>query len=169
MKKSEKENLVQWLQDELKETQIVVVTKQSGLTVAQVNDLRRQVAEANAGYKVMKNTLARIAVKGTRYEGLTEFFSGPTALAYSADPVAAAKAVVEFANENDKLEVIGGTMGDKVLTADEVKALAKLPSLDQLRGKLIGLLQAPAQQLASIAQAPGGKLARVFAAYGSTN
>jgi large subunit ribosomal protein L10 len=143
----------------------VVITHQTGLTVAEASDLRRKMREAGARFKVTKNRLVKLALVGTKFEHLTDYFSGPTAIAVSVDPVAAAKVAVEFANKNDKLAIVSGALGAKGLDADSVKALAKLPSLDGLRGILIGLLQAPASKLASVTQAPAAQLARVFGAY----
>jgi large subunit ribosomal protein L10 len=127
--------------------------------------LRGKIRDAGASYKVAKNSLAKLAINDTDYAGLDELLTGPTALATSVDPVAAAKAVVEFAKTNDKLEIVGGAMGALVLNADGIKALAALPSLDELRGRLVGLVQAPATKLAQLATAPAAKLARVFGAY----
>jgi large subunit ribosomal protein L10 len=124
--------------------------------------------EAGGSFKVTKNRLAKIALKGTKFEGLADQFTGPTAIAVSSDPVAAAKIAVEFAKKNEKLQIICGSLETESLDADAVKALAKLPSLDELRGKLIGLIQAPATKIAGVLQAPGGQLARVFGAYGSS-
>jgi large subunit ribosomal protein L10 len=121
---------------------------------------------AGANFKVTKNRLARRAFAGTKFERLSPMFTGPTAIAFSRDPVAAAKVAVEFANKNDKLQIVGGSLGTEQLDAKGIKALATLPSLDQLRGKILGLLQAPATRIASVLQAPAGQLARVFAAYG---
>lgn len=149
------------------EVNLVVVTQQSGLTVAEVTNLRRQMRDAGASYKVCKNRLVRLALEGTKFESLQPLFTGPTAIASSDDPVAAAKVAVEFAKTNDKLVVIGGALGAEALDEAGVQALARLPSLDELRGKLIGVLQAPATKVAGVLQAPAGQLARVFGAYGS--
>ena len=146
---------------------LVVVTHQSGLSVAEATDLRRQIREAGASFKVTKNRLARLALEGTKFQALQSLLTGPTAMAFSLDPVAAAKVCVEFANKNDKLTIIGGALGGQMLDPEGVKGLAKLPSLDELRGTLVGLLQAPATKLAGVTQAPAGQLARVFSAYGS--
>ena len=143
----------------------MVVTRQSGMTVAEVTDLRRQMRAAGASFKVTKNRLARLALKGTRFEGLGGLFIGPTAIAYSDDPVAAAKVVSDFANSNNKLVIVGGSIGENVLDEAGVQALAKLPSLTELRGKIAGLLQAPAAKLVGVMQAPGGQVARVLGAY----
>ena len=165
MDRSQKEALVTSLHEQLSETVCVVVTHQTGMTVAEVTELRRQMRAAGASFKVTKNRLARIALTGTKFEQLSSLFTGPTAIAYSQDPVAAAKVAVEFANKNDKLSIIGGGLGDKQLDAAGVKALATLPSLDQLRAKLLGMLQTPATRVATVVQAPAGQLARVFGAY----
>jgi large subunit ribosomal protein L10 len=149
----------------LNETSVVVVTRNLGMTVAQSTTLRVKMREAGASYKVTKNSLARIAAEGTPYVSLSDLLVGPTALATSVDPVAAAKVVVEFAKTNDKLEIVGGAMGDTVLDIAGVKALAALPSLDELRAKIVGLIQAPATKVVSVLQAPAGQLARVFGAY----
>ncbi|MEZ5832811.1 MAG: 50S ribosomal protein L10 [Dongiaceae bacterium] len=165
MDRSGKQALVTDLQNALSSANLVVITKQTGLTVAEVSDLRRKMRNAGAGYKVAKNRLAQRALKGTKYEGLEQLFKGPTAIAYSSDPVAAAKVAVAFANSNEKLTIVGGSMGTDVLGPDGIKALATLPSLDELRAKLIGMLQTPATRIASVLQAPAGQLARVFGAY----
>jgi large subunit ribosomal protein L10 len=163
----QKEELVASLHRTFAETNLVVVTQQTGLTVAEASALRRQMREAGASYKVTKNRLTRLALEGTRYEALKELFTGPTAIAVSEDPVAAAKVAVEFAKKNEKLTIVGGAMGETTLDPDAIKALAALPSLDELRGKLIGVLQAPATKVAGVVQAPAAQLARVFSAYGS--
>jgi large subunit ribosomal protein L10 len=163
--RGKKEALVAELRQTFDENELMVVTHQSGLTVAEASDLRRKMREAGARFKVTKNRLAKIALEGTKFEHLADNFSGPTAIAVSVDPVAAAKVAVEFANKNDKLVIVSGALGNKALDVDSVKALAKLPSLDELRGKIVGLLQAPAGKLASVTQAPAGQLARVFGAY----
>ena len=165
MNRAEKADAVATLNAVFKETEVVVVTRNLGLTVAQSTDLRGKMRDADATYKVAKNRLAKIALKDTRYESLGDLLTGPTALATSSDPVAAAKVAVEFAKTNDKLEIVGGAMGDTVLDADGIKALASLPSLDELRAKIVGLVQAPATKVAQVVQAPAAQLARVFGAY----
>ncbi|MFM5885021.1 MAG: 50S ribosomal protein L10 [Novosphingobium sp.] len=165
MDRSQKAESVASLNASLAEAGVVVVTRNLGLTVAQSTVLRGKVRDAGATYKVAKNRLAKLAIQDTDYVGIDEFLNGPTALAVSADPVAAAKAVVEFAKTNDKLEIVGGSMGTQVLNADGIKALASMPSLDELRAKVIGLVQAPATKVAQLATAPAAKLARVFGAY----
>ena len=165
MDKIEKEELVSSLRSALEAAEIVVVTSQSGLTVAQTKDLRAKLREAGASFKVAKNTLACIAMKGLPCEVVSEQMKGPTALAYSADPVAAPKVLAAFMKTNDKIQIVCGAMGDKYLDVNAVNQLAKLPSLDELRGRLVGLLQAPATKVAGVLQAPAGQLARVFSAY----
>lgn len=167
MDRSQKEQLVADLNKTFGETSLVVVTQQSGMTVAESSALRRQMREAGARYRVSKNRLTRRALEGTKFEALESLLTGPTAIAVSEDPVAAAKVCVEFAKSNDKLTVVGGSLNGEMLDAAGIGTLAKLPSLDELRGKLIGVLQAPATKLAGVAQAPAAKLARVFSAYGS--
>ena len=164
MNRNEKAELIETLQSTLSEAAAVVVTHQTGLTVAESSDLRGRMREAGAGFKVTKNRLTKIALQGTKYEDITDLFTGPTAMGTSADPVAAAKVLVNFAKENDKLTVIGGSLDGKVLDKAGVEALAKLPSLDDLRAKLVGLLNAPATQVARVTQAPATKLARVIQA-----
>jgi large subunit ribosomal protein L10 len=165
MDRSQKAETVASLNAVFNEVGVVVVTRNLGLTVAQSTVLRGKIRDAGASYKVAKNSLAKLAINDTDYVGLGELLTGPTALATSVDPVAAAKAVVEFAKTNDKLEIVGGSMGSQVLNADGIKALAALPSLDELRAKLVGLVQAPATKLAQLTTAPAAKLARVFGAY----
>src|ERR1700758_1102824 len=142
----------------------MVVTHQTGLNVAEVTQLRRQVRGAGASFRVTKNRLARRALAGTPFEVLAPLFTGPTAIAFSRDPLAAAKEVVEFAKRNDKRTIIGGGLAGRQLDATAIKELARLPPLDQLRGKLVGLLQAPATRLATVLRAPAAQLARVLAA-----
>jgi large subunit ribosomal protein L10 len=165
MDRAQKSEQIAGLAKTLSETSVVVVTRNHGLTVAQVTDLRNRMRNAGASFKVTKNRLARIALEGTPYQPLGDLLTGPTAFATSADPVAAAKVAVEFAKTTDKFEIVGGAMGATVLDINGVKALAELPSLDELRAKIIGLLNAPATKLAQLANAPAAKLARVFDAY----
>ena len=165
MDRSQKAESVAALNAVFNEVGLVVVTRNLGLTVAQSTTLRSKMRDAGATYKVSKNRLAKIALKDTRYEGLDEFFIGPIALAWSHDPVAAAKAAVAYANRNNKLTIVGGGLQGQLLDEAAVKALATLPSLDELRGRIIGLLNAPATKLAVLLQTPGGQLARVLAAY----
>jgi large subunit ribosomal protein L10 len=165
--RASKEELVSSLNQSFSQAGLVVVTHYSGLTVEEMTDLRRQIRDAGASYKVTKNRLTRLAINGTQYEPLADMFTGPTGIAVSEDPVAAAKVTVEYAKKNDKLIVLGGAMGDTVLDAGGVKALASMPSLDELRGKIVGLLQAPATKVAGVLQAPAGQVARVISAYGA--
>lgn len=143
---------------------VVVVAHYKGLSVAEVGDLRRGMREVGAVFRVTKNTLARKAVEDTPYASLDALFTGPTAIAYSADPVAAPKAAVTFARRNEKLAIVGGALPGNLLTAEQVRALAELPSIDELRARVIGLLTTPAARLIGVLQAPGGQLARVLAA-----
>ena len=165
MDRAQKQELTQSLHRDLADTVCVVVTHQSGLSVAEVTQLRRQMRGAGARYRVTKNRLAKRALDGTPFAALAPLFSGPTAIAFSADPVAAAKAAVEYANRNTKLTIVGGGLSGQLLDAAGVKALATLPSLDELRGRLIGLINAPATKLAALLQTPGGQLARLLAAH----
>lgn len=146
---------------------VIVVTQYSGLTVRELTDLRGKLRGEGASLKVIKNRLARIALEGKGGDDAANLFTGPVAIAYSADPVAATKVVADFAKTNEKLVLIGGIMGDLVLDKNGVKQLASLPSLDQLRGKIIGLIQAPATKIAGVIAAPAGQLARVIGAYAS--
>ena len=165
MDRSQKADAVAQLNAVFNEAGVVVVTRNLGLTVAQSTELRQKMREAGGSYKVAKNRLAKLALKDTDYAGISDFLSGPTALGYSEDPVAAAKVVVDFAKANDKLEVVGGSMGDQLLDEAGVKALASMPSLDELRGTIVGLVNAPATKIAQVVNAPANKLARVFGAY----
>ena len=165
MDRSQKADLVTELKNVFTETSVVVVTRNLGLTVAQSTDLRLKMRDAGAQFKVAKNRLALIALEGTKYGPIGDMLTGPTALATSIDPVAAAKVAVDFAKTNDRLEIVGGAMGDTLLDVNGIKALAALPSLDQLRGTLVGLLQAPATKIARTISEPGAQLARVFGAY----
>ena len=165
MDRSQKADLVDELKNVFTETSVVVVTRNNGLTVAQSTDLRLKMRDAGAQYKVAKNRLALIALDGTRYSPIGDLLKGPTALATSVDPVAAAKVAVDFAKTNDKFEIVGGAMGDTVLDVNGIKALAALPSLDELRAILVGLIQAPATKIARTVNEPGAQLARIFQAY----
>ncbi len=165
MDRSQKADAVAQLNAAFKDVGVVVVTRNLGLTVDQSTDLRGKMRDAGATYKVAKNRLAKLALKDTDYTGIDEYLTGPTALAWSEDPVAAAKAAVEFAKSNEKLEIVGGSMGTQVLDEAGIRALASMPSLDELRGKLVGLVNAPATKIAQVVNAPANKLARVFGAY----
>lgn len=165
MDRSQKEALVASLHDTFEGSEAVVVTHYSGLTVAEITDLRDRMREAGASFKVTKNRLTRLALEGTKYAELSEYFTGPTAVAFSADPVAPAKVAADFAKGNEKLIILGGAIGTNVFDAAGVKALANLPSLDESRAKILGILTTPASRIASVLQAPGGQLARVFSAH----
>ena len=167
MDRSQKADLVAELKSVFSETSVVVVTRNLGLTVAQSTDLRLKMRDAGAQFKVAKNRLALIALDGSRYQPIGDLLKGPTALATSVDPVAAAKVAVDFAKTNDKFEILGGAMGDTLLDVNGIKALAELPSLDEMRGTLIGLTQAPATKIARTVAEPGAQLARIFQAYAS--
>lgn len=167
MERAEKQDLVASMHEVFSNANTVVVVHYDGLSVAEITALRAQMREVGASLKVTKNRLTRLALKGTEYEGIADLFTGPTAIGFADDVVAPAKVLAEFAKKNEKLRLVGGGMGSTVLDTDGVKALAALPSLDELRGKLVGLLQAPAQKVAAVTQAPAGQLARVFGAYGS--
>ena len=167
MDRSEKEAVVADLHRTFEDATLLVITQQSGLSVAEVSELRRQIRAAGATYKVTKNRLTKRALEGTQFQALQPLFTGPTAIAYSDDPVAAAKVCIEFAKKNAKLTVVGGALGEEQLDTGQIKDLAQLPSLDELRARLIGVLQAPATKLAGVTQAPAAQLARVFGAFGS--
>ena len=167
MNRSEKAEAIVELNQIFKDANLMVVTRQSGLTVQEVTDLRRRIRAAGASYKVAKNRLTLRALEGTPFKALGPMFTGPTAIAYSKDPVAAAKVVSIFAKENEKLSIVGGALGENTLDVAGVQALATLPSLDALRATIIGLVQAPATKVAGVLQAPAGQLARVFGAYGA--
>jgi large subunit ribosomal protein L10 len=165
VERAKKQRLIEALQQDLADTACVVVTHQSGMTVAEATQLRRQMRAAGARFRVTKNRLAKRALDATPFAGLSPLFIGPTAIAFSRDAVAAAKVAVEYANRNDKLTIIGGGLSGQVMDAAGVKELAGLPSLDELRGKLIALLIAPATRVATVLQAPAGQVARVLGAY----
>ena len=167
MNRSEKAEAIAELTQIFKDASLMVVTRQSGLTVQEVTDLRRRIRAAGASYKVAKNRLTLRALEGTPFKALGPMFTGPTAIAYSKDPVAAAKVISAFAKDNEKLTIVGGALGEKTLDVAGIQALATLPSLDALRGKIIGLLQAPATKIAGVLAAPAGQVARVIGAYGA--
>lgn len=164
MDRATKKEWIGSLHGTLGEVGLVVVTHYSGMTVAELTTLRGKMRTAGASFKVVKNRLTRLALAGTEYENLADLFTGPTAIAFSKDPVAAAKVAVEFAKANEKLKILGGSLGDKRLDVDGIKALATLPSLDELRGRLIGMISTPATRIAAVLQAPAGQLARVLRA-----
>ena len=165
MERAEKKELVATLNQVFKTTGVIVVAHNKGLTVNQANDLRNKMAQAGATVKVAKNRLAKLALDGTDAAGIKDLFVGPTMVAYATDPVSAPKVAAAFAKTNDKFVVLGGALGKTVMDANAVKALAELPSLDELRGKIIGLIQAPATKIAGVLAAPGGQIARVINAY----
>ena len=165
MDRTEKRAFVAELNQALSATSMIVVTRNAGLTVAEATDLRRRMRAAGATFKVTKNRLTTLALDGTRFDGIKPMLTGPTALAWSTDPVAVAKTAVEFAKTNEKFVLIGGALGAQTLDADGVKALADLPSLDELRARLVGMISTPATRIAGVLQAPAGQLARVFGAY----
>lgn len=163
--RAEKSQLVDTLATVFQDTGVIVVAHYSGLTVAQMTVLRAKMREAGGGVRVAKNRLVKLALKGTDAESISDLFEGPTVVAFSKDPVAAAKVAVDFAKVNDKLVIRGGAMGATALDAEGVKALATLPSLDELRGKLVGLIASPATRVAQVLNAPAAQLARVLSAY----
>ena len=167
MDRAEKKEAVVALHDVFSKSSVVVVAQYSGLTVAQMQRLRKQMKQAGASVQVAKNRLAQIALKGTDVASIGPLLKGPTLIAYSSDPVAAAKAAVAFSRDHEKFVVLGGAMGKTALNPDGVKALATMPSLDELRARLVGLLMAPATKLARLANAPAAKVARVISAYAS--
>lgn len=163
--RTQKNELVSELRGTFAKAGVVVVTHNQGLTVAETTELRRRTRNGGASFRVTKNRLTRLALAGTPYAPIDKLFTGPTAIAWSPDPVAAAKVMVDFAKENQKLVIVGAGLGGNVLDAEGVKALANLPSLDTLRARILGLLAAPATRIASVLQAPGGQVARVLAAH----
>ena len=162
MDRSSKEELVSQMREKLDSAACIIVTNQCGLTVNETSELRSAVREAGAEFKVLKNTLARLALAGTKHEAVIEFLKGPTALAYSQEPVGAAKASVNYAEDNGKLTVVGGVLDGKLLQKSDVESLAKLPSLDELRAKIISVITTPATRLAVISSQPATKIARVI-------
>jgi large subunit ribosomal protein L10 len=163
--KAEKAEVVEELKGVFAESGSLVVAHYTGMTVSQMSDLRARMRAAGCSFKVAKNRLAVRALQGTPVEGIAHLFKGPTGIAFSKDPVAASKVAVAYAKDNDKLVILGGSVGKTALDAEGVKALATLPSLDELRGKLVGLILAPATKIAGVIQAPAGQLARVISAY----
>src|SRR6202012_176727 len=167
VERAAKKDAVEALNGLFKTTSVAIVAHYSGLTVAQMQKLRMQMKQGGASVKVSKNRLAKIALEGTDVSSIRSLLKGPTVIATSNDPVAAPKVAIDFAKANEKFVIIGGSMGKTVLNVDGVKALAALPSLDELRGKIVGLIVAPATKLAQLANAPAGKLARVIQAHAS--
>jgi len=162
--REQKKELISSLNALLTQQSLLTVTVNKGLTVAEVQELRKRMRAAGAGFKVAKNRLARLALAGTKFEGLSDLLKGPTGIAFSKDPVAAAKVCAKFAKENNKLVLVGGSLDGQTLDAAGINALAVLPSLDELRGKIVGLVQAPATKIAGVLAAPGGQIARVLSA-----
>ncbi len=169
MNREEKAQLVDLFKDTFDGSNIVVVTHYRGLTVDDMTELRQEMYNAGATYRVTKNTLAKIALEDSKYNYLQDHFAGPTGVAVSEDPVAAAKVAVNFANENDHFQIIAGGMGDEELSIDRIKALAALPSMDELRAKIISMITTPAQRLATLTQKPAGNIAQVLSAYAKAN
>jgi len=160
--REQKQDLISSLNTLLQDQSFVAVTHCKGLTVKQLEDLRGKAREVGAGFRVTKNRLTRLALAGTKFEGLSDLFTGPTAIAFSEDPVAAAKVCSNFAKDNENLVILGGALDGDVMTVDQVNDLAKLPSLDELRAKIVGMISTPATRIAGVLQAPGGQLARVL-------
>lgn len=153
MNREEKTQLLAELNELFNNSETVVISHYKGLTVGEVSELRNNVRKAGAGFRVTKNRITRLALKGTKFEALADLFTGPTAIAFANDPISACKACVEFSKINEKLMIIGGAMGTGVLSVAEINRLATIPSMDELRAKIIGLLQAPAAQLARVTKA----------------
>lgn len=169
MLKSEKKTFVSDLEEIYQASNAVIITHYHGLTVSEITTLRRSLRENGSSFKVVKNTLSKIAASNAKVKHDPEMFSGPTAIAYSEDPVAAAKGVVEFAKSNNNLKIVSGIVNNKILDVSSIQQLAKLPSLDQLRGKIAGIIQTPASNLARVIQAPAGALVRVIQACAEKN
>jgi large subunit ribosomal protein L10 len=165
--RTEKAEVISELQTSLGDVEAIVVTQNVGLTAGQTSDLRVKMRNEGVNFKVSKNRLVLRAIQGTRFEGIGPMLKGPVGIATSKDPVAAARIAANFAKDNEKFVIIGGAMGDKILQKSDIEALSKLPSLDVLRGMLVGLLQTPARQIATIAAAPASQVARVISAYSS--
>ncbi len=165
MDRNQKKDAVAALKQQFEGATTVIVTHYIGLSVEEITKLRQKIQELGASFKVTKNRLAKIALKDTEYEQLADLFVGPTAVAFSKDPVAAAKAVVEFAKLNDKLVIVGGAIQNNKMSLEKIDALAKLASLDELRAKIVGMIKTPATRIASVLQAPGGQVARVLNAH----
>ena len=167
MDRTEKAELVTEYRQLFQDSALVVVTHYAGMTVKEMTDFRGQLRKAGANYKVSKNRLTRLALEETNFKGIADLFTGPTGIAFSVDPIAAAKTAVNYAKTNEKLVILGGAFNGQVLDANGIKTLASRPSLDELRAKLLALLQTPATRIAGIMQAPAGQVARVIGAYGA--
>jgi large subunit ribosomal protein L10 len=164
MNRADKQALIESTHAKLAKAQIALVVHNNGLTVAQMDELRRKMRDAGAEFKVTKNRLTKIAAKDTAFEQIADLFKGPSAVATSIDPVAVSKGLVDFAKANEKLVIVGGAFGAQKLSVKDIEKLSKLPSLNELRAKIIGMLQTPATRIACVLQAPGGQVARVIAA-----
>jgi large subunit ribosomal protein L10 len=162
--RAEKAQVINDLNAVFKETGVVVVTQYRGMTVPEMSTLRSQMRQQGCSFKVTKNRLTALALADTDFSGLVPLFKGPTAVAFSRDPVSAARVAVEYAKKNDKLQIVGGGLSGSILSADQVRALAELPSLDELRAKLIAIINTPASRLVGVLQAPGAQLARLLRA-----
>jgi large subunit ribosomal protein L10 len=169
VKRSEKKDFVSKLKDEFSNSSSIIVAEYSGLTVNESEDLRKEMRANGAKFKVTKNRLTKLAISDTQFKDISDLFKGPTAIAYSTDPVAPAKVAVNFEKKFDKFKIIGGGYNGEKIDKDKIDFLAKLPSLDELRGKLIGLVTAPAQKIASVTIEPGAKLARLLSAKSSNS
>lgn len=165
MTRAQKQAQIETTNAKLAKASIALVVHNNGLTVAQMNDLRAKMRDAGAEFKISKNRLTKIAAKGTLLENITDLLKGPSAIATAQDPVAVAKGLVDFAKTNERLVIVGGAFGTQKLDAKAIESLAKLPSLNELRARLVGMLQTPATRIASVLQAPGGQVARVIAAH----
>lgn len=164
MNRTQKQQVIETTNSKLKASGIALVVHNNGLNAAEMRDLRGKMREAGAEFKVTKNRLTKIAAKDTAFENITNLLKGPTIIATSQDPVAVAKGLVDFAKTNEKLVIVGGAFGAQVLDPKAIESLAKLPSLNELRAKIVGMLQTPATRIACVLQAPGGQVARVIAA-----
>lgn len=164
MNRAEKQAFIEQAHEKFKNAGIALVVHNNGLSVAEMSDFRGKLREAGAEFKISKNRLTKIAAKDTTYESISDLFTGPTGIATSEEPVGVAKGIVEFAKTNDKLEIVGGAYGEKRLELADIEALAKLPSLEELRAKIVGMIGTPATRIAGVVQAPGGQIARVIGA-----
>lgn len=164
MNRTEKQQVITTTHSKLNASGIALVVHNNGLTVAEMNDLRGKMREAGAEFKVTKNRLAKLAAKDTAFESIASLLKGPTILATSQDPVSVAKGLVDFAKTNEKLVIVGGAFGAQTLDVKAIETLARLPSLNELRAKIVGILQTPATRIACVLQAPGGQVARVISA-----
>ena len=162
MKRSEKNNFVQKLNEELKDSSSVIVAHYAGLSVSETDDLRKSMRKNGAKFKVTKNRLTKLALAKTQFESISDLFDGPTAIAYSSDPIAPVKVSVEYEKKFDSFKIIGGSFDGEKIDKDKINFLASLPSIDEIRSKLVGLISTPAQKIASILQVPGGNLAKLF-------